>query len=133
MEYGMTYAHYQEKLEKGEFLGLKCNACQTVTFPPSGICRSCNSFDMEPVPMGGAGVLRTYTVIRVAPEGMEPPFIVAMAELDEGPWVVGNLVGMDPEDANTGLIGRRISLGSHKVKGDLYSGGDSWVLTFTLV
>lgn len=132
MEYWMTYLHYQDKLEKGEFLGLKCHTCRTVTFPPSGICRNCNGSDVEPVLIGGAGTLRTYTVIRVAPEGMEPPFIVAMAELDEGPWVLGNLIGIDPEDANTELIGKRLSLGRHKVKGDLYSGGDAWVLTFSL-
>jgi len=132
MEYKLTFDQYQQGLEKGKFLGLKCNGCNAVTFPPMAVCRGCNGTALEVTEIGGEGTLRTFTVIRVAPEGMDPPYVVAMAETDEGAWVMGNLVGLNPDDADMSLIGKRVKLGSQIVKGDIYSTGDSRVITFTL-
>jgi uncharacterized OB-fold protein len=132
MEYKLTFNHYQQGLEQGKFLGLKCNSCGSFIFPPAAVCRECGSIDLTCTELSGQGTLRTFTVIRVAPEGKKPPYIVAMAELDEGPWALGNLVDMNPEETDMGLIGRRVTLGSHVVKGDIYSTGDTRVLTFVL-
>ena len=132
MDYKLTFDQYQQGLEKGKFLGLKCNGCKAVTFPPMAVCRGCNGTDLEITEMAGRGTLRTFTVIRVAPEGMHPPYVVAMAETDEGAWVMGNIVDINPDDADMGLIGKRVKFGSHIVKGDIYSTGDSRVITFTL-
>ncbi len=132
MDYKLTFDQYQQGLEKGKFLGLKCNGCKAVTFPPMAVCRGCNGTDLEITEMAGRGTLRTFTVIRVAPEGMSPPYVVAMAETDEGAWVMGNIVDINPDDADMDLIGKRVKFGSHIVKGDIYSTGDSRVITFTL-
>ena len=64
---------------------------------------------------------------------MPAPYIVAMAEIDEGSWVLGNLVDLNPDDADMNLIGKRVTLGSRIVKGDTYSQGDSRVITFSLI
>ena len=133
MDYKLTYDQYQQGLERGELLGLKCNTCNNVTFPPMARCRECNDTDLEITKIAGEGTMRTFTVIRVAPEGMTAPYIVAMAEIDEGAWVMGNLVDLNPDDAGMNLIGKRVTLGSHVVKGDTYSHGDSRVITFTLM
>ena len=45
---------------------------------------------------------------------------------------MGNLVGINPDDADISLIGKRVKLGSQIVKGDIYSTDDSRALTFTL-
>ncbi len=132
MEYKITFNHYQQGLEQGKFLGLTCNACHSVIFPPAAVCRECGSSDLTPAELSGRGTLRTFTVVRVAPEGKKPPYIVAMAELDEGPWALGNLINMNPDAADMGLIGKRVSLGRHMVKGDTYASDDTWVLTFAL-
>jgi uncharacterized OB-fold protein len=50
-------------------------------------------------------------VIRVAPQGFEPPYLVAVVELEDGPWVLGNIEGIDPEEAELSLIGRRVEVG----------------------
>jgi len=133
MDYKLTFDQYQKGLERGEFLGLQCHICHTVMFPPLGVCRNCSGTDLEVTRMSGKGTLRTFTVIRVAPEGMKPPYVVAMAELDEGAWTVGNLVDINPDDADMSLIGKRVKLGSQAVKGDTFSAGDSRVITFTLL
>jgi hypothetical protein len=133
MDYTLTYNKYQEGLEQGKFLGLKCKRCNAVTFPPMAVCRECSGTDCTVAEMKGEGTLKTFTVIRVAPEGMRPPYVVAMAELDEGPWVLGNLVDMIPDKADMGLIGKRVKLGTQIAKGDAYSKKDSRVITFSLM
>jgi len=131
MEARLTFAAYQRGLEEGKFLGLKCNRCHAVTFPPMAVCRSCQSNDLEISELAGRGVLRTFTVVRVAPAGKTPPYIVAMAELEEGAWALGNLEGIDPDDAGPDLIGRRVRLDSRPDEGDAYT-GPCRVLTFAI-
>ncbi len=133
MEYKLTFDQYQQGLEQEEFSGLQCNACNTLTFPPLGVCRNCGGADLKVTRISGNGTLRTFTVIRVAPEGMKPPYVVAMVELEEGAWVTGNLVGIDPDEADMSLIEKKVKLGSQVVKGDTYSAGDSRVVTFSLI
>ena len=133
MDYKLTYDQFQQGLERGELLGLKCNTCNSVTFPPMTRCRECNGTDLKITEIAGEGTMRTFTVIRVAPEGMTSPYIVAMAEIDEGAWVMGNLVDLNPDDADMNLIGKRVTLGSQIVKGDTYSHGDFRVITFSLI
>ncbi|MEW5722452.1 MAG: Zn-ribbon domain-containing OB-fold protein [Thermodesulfobacteriota bacterium] len=131
MSQKITYARYQQALEEGRLAGLRCRACQQVTFPPQTVCRVCGGRDFSETELGGRGTIRTFTVIRVAPEGRKPPYIVALAELEEGPWVIGRLEGLDPQAADMGLIGRPVTLGSQMVEGDVYSPACR-VLTFTL-
>ena len=65
IEYRVTYQQYQQGLEQGRFLGLKCNHCDTVTFPPLGVCRKCSGTDLEPTEMGGEGTISLHlTIIR---------------------------------------------------------------------
>ena len=132
MEYTLTFEKYQQALGQDKFIGVRCKGCQTLAFPPLGVCLDCGGTDLEPIEITGKGAIRTFTVIRVAPEGRRPPYVVAMVELEQGPWVIGNLVDIDPGDANISLIGRKVTLGTQVVEGDTYSLGDSQVITFTL-
>ena len=132
MEYKLTYERYKEALIEGKFLGLKCNKCNGYTVPPKKVCIECASEDMDIVEIKEKGEIKTYTVIRVSPEGFEAPYIVGMVELDEGPWVMGNIIGVDPEKASMDLIGKRVTIGHQKVKGDKFSAGDGIALTFKL-
>jgi uncharacterized OB-fold protein len=133
MEYKLTFQQYQQGLGKGQFLGLKCKNCGAVTFPAQGVCRDCGSDDINVTEMKGEGTIRTFTVIRVAPEGMKPPYVVALVELDEGACAMGNLVDTNPEEADMSLIGRKVKLGNRAVKGDEASAEDLYVLTFRLI
>lgn len=132
MEYTLTFEKYQKALDQGKFMGVRCKGCQTLAFPPLGVCLNCSGTKLEPIEITGKGAIRTYTVIRVAPEGRRPPYVVAMVELEQGPWVIGNLVNINPDDANINLIGKKVILGTQVVEGDTYSFGESQVITFTL-
>ncbi len=133
MEYPITYQKYEEGLARGEFLGLQCKSCGSIMFPPMAVCCECSGSELKPVPLSGKGRVRTFTVVRVAPEGKIPPYIVAMVELDEGPYVIGNLVNLDPDQATMDLMGKEVHLGTRLVGGDMYSIGDVHALTFSFV
>ena len=81
---------------------------------------------MEVVELGGKGNIKTFTTVFVAPEGREAevPYTIVMVELDEGPWIVGNLIDIDPSKATMELIGKRVKLGHKVFPGDKYSAGD---------
>ena len=127
MEYKLTFKEYNEALKENKLLGLKCQQCGTVTVPPKMVCRKCASPNMEVVELTGKGKIQTYTTCNVAPEGREDevPYVILLVELDEGPWVMGNLTGIDPTAATMELIGKRVKIGDNKVfPGDKYSAGD---------
>ncbi len=126
MEYKLTFKDYNEALKKDKLLGLKCKECGTITVPPKMACRECASTDMEIAELMGRGKIQTFTTVNVAPEGREPevPYIIVMVELDEGPWIMGNLTGIDPSKATMELIGKRVKMGHKVFPGDKYSAGD---------
>ncbi len=126
MEHKLTFNDYNEALKKNKLLGLKCNDCGTITVPPKMACRKCASPDMEIVELEGKGKIQTFTTVNVAPEGRENevPYIIVLVELDEGPWLMGNLTDIDPGKATMELIDQRVSMGHKVFPGDKYSSGD---------
>jgi uncharacterized OB-fold protein len=56
---------------------------------------------------------------------------VAEVELDEGPWVMGNIIGVDPDKATMALMGQQVKIGYEVVPGDKFTGGEIIALTFS--
>jgi hypothetical protein len=125
MEYKLPFQDYHKALMKNRLLGLACKECGTVTCPPQMSCSSCACFDLEVVELSGRGKIRTYTTIYVPAEGRESeaPYIIVLVELEEGPWLMGNLFDMDPARASLALVGRSVELGTRIYPGDKYSDG----------
>jgi len=133
MEYKLTFEKYREELLKGRFVGLRCKDCNEVIAPPKMICMNCQSSKLEVEELSGFGEILTFTVVRVAAEGFDPPFIVALAKLQEGPIVMGNVKGTDPDAAAMDkLMGAKVTIGHKAVEADKYSAGDRIILTFEL-
>jgi len=135
MEYKLTFKGYNEALKENKLLGLKCRECGTITVPPKMVCRKCASPDMEIIELTGKGKIQTFTTCNVAPEGREDevPYIIVLVELNEGPWIMGNLTGIDPTTATVELIGKRVRMGDNKVfPGDKYSAGEGARPLFSL-
>lgn len=125
MEYKLDFKTYNEALTKNRLLGLKCNTCKTYTCPPKMTCQECGGTDLEAVQMKGAGRITTFTQTFVAPVGREAeaPYVVVLVELDEGPWIAGNLIDIAPDKVGMDLIGKRVRLGHKVFPGDSYSAG----------
>ena len=134
MEYKLIFKNYNEALKLDKLLGLKCQVCGAITVPPAMVCRQCASPDMEIVELMGSGKIRTFTTVFVAAEGRESeiPYIIVMVELDEGPWLMGNLDGVDPKAASMELIGKKVRMGHKVFPGDKYSAGEGARPLFSL-
>ena len=135
MEYKLIFKDYNEALKQGKLLGLKCQACGAINVPPKMVCRQCASPDMNVIELKSSGKILTFTTVYVAAEGREAevPYVIVMVALDDGPWLMGNLEGIDPKTASMELIGKKVKMGSKMFAGDKYSAGESARPVFTLV
>jgi len=75
----------------------RCNACGQFWFPPSASCPHCLAADFAWTPVSGKGKVYSFVVFhRVyhpSYEG-EVPYVVGLVELDEGPRMLTNIVGI---------------------------------------
>jgi uncharacterized OB-fold protein len=135
MEQVLDFKSYNNALKKNRLLGLTCKECGTVTCPPKMVCQECAGTDLEVVELSGMGKIVTFTTTYVAAEGKEAeaPYTIAMIELDEGAWIAGNLIDIDPSEATMDLIGKRVKLGHKVFPGDRFSGGESARPLFSFV
>jgi uncharacterized OB-fold protein len=135
MEYKLLFKDYNEALKQGKLLGLKCQACGAINAPPKMACRKCASLDLSVIELDGSGTILTFTTVYVAAEGREAevPYVIVMVALDDGPWLMGNLEGIDLKTASMELIGKKVKMGSKVFAGDKYSAGESARPVFSLV
>lgn len=127
MEYILDFRTYSDALKQSKLMGLKCNDCGTYTCPPKMTCQECTGSNLEVVEMRGKGEIKTFTTVFVAPEGREgeAPYTIVLVELEEGPWITGNLIDIDPTKVGMELIGRKVKLGFKVFPGDNYSAGEA--------
>ena len=90
-------AHYWEGTARGELLLQRCRGCATTYFPPQPFCPACSNDDIEVVRASGHGRLHGYVITQRAAPGFEAPYVIAVVELDEGPRLLTNLVGVAPD------------------------------------
>ena len=135
MEYKLTFREYNKALKKDKLLALRCGSCQTITCPPKMTCQNCTGTDLEITELSGKGKIITFTTVYVAPEGRENevPYTIVLVELDEGPWIMGNLIDIDPAKIGMELIGREVKLGHKVFYGDKYSDGEAARPLFSFV
>lgn len=83
----------------------KCSGCGRMHFPPRAICDACGATEFVPVRMVETGKLLTWTVIRVAPHAFsqEVPYIVAVAEMDDGTRLMTQVADAAPEEIKAGM------------------------------
>ncbi len=81
---------------RGQFLLQRCSSCRSFRHPPSPICSGCLSPDHEWVAASGHGKVYSFVIVQEALRGweLEVPYVVAIIELDEGPHVLSNVVGV---------------------------------------
>ncbi len=127
MKYKIDFRTYSDSLKKNKLLGLKCQTCDTVTCPPKMVCQECAGTDQKIVELSGKGEIRTFTTTYVAPLGreVEAPYTIVIVALDEGPWITGNLIEIDPSKVDMNIIGQKVSLGHKVFPGDLYAPGEA--------
>jgi uncharacterized OB-fold protein len=134
MEHKLNFKQYSEALKENKLLGLKCQQCGNITVPPKIVCSKCSSTELDIVELSGKGKIQTFTTVFVAPEGREGecPYVIVLVELDEGPWIMGNLTGIDPNKVNMEIMDKKVKMGHAVFPGDKYSAGEEARPLFSL-
>ena len=104
-------APYWDGLGRGALTFQRCRSCGHAWLPPRSDCPGCLSADLAWQTAAGGARLISWVVYHVA---FHPafanrlPYNVAVVELDEGPRLISNVVGV--EDAETLKIDQRLQL-----------------------
>jgi uncharacterized OB-fold protein len=93
---------------QGELRIQHCNNCGKNYFYPRPFCRYCQSRNVEWRVVSGLGTLVSYVINYrpVPPAAADEPQVIALVELDEGPRMLTNIVGVAPEPENLPLDAR---------------------------
>ncbi|NHP17459.1 DNA-binding protein [Rhodococcus sp. KBW08] len=94
-------APYWEGAQREELTIQHCLECTQHYFYPRPFCPNCNSDNVEWTPVSGRGRLLSYVINYRPTPPFDPatPIVVALVELEEGPHLMSNVVGVeaDPE------------------------------------
>lgn len=97
---------YWEGAGRGELVLQRCRACGVVQHRPRGLCATCLSDDIEHFVASGRGSVYTYSVVRqnqMPAFAKAVPYVVSYVQLEEGPQLLTNIVGCDPDDVSIGM------------------------------
>lgn len=107
--------HYAA-LGEGKLTGSRCSVCNQTYYPARPICPACHSAQMEAVEFSGKGKLAAYSIIYIAPTPMiqagfdrKNPYCAAVVELEEGPRICAQLVGVDMKQPESIQIGQPLT------------------------
>ena len=97
---------YWEGCGRHELVLQRCRACRTVQHRPRAVCATCLSSDIEHFVASGRGTVYTSSVTnqnQVPPFARSCPYVLAYVELEEGPRILTNIVGCEPEAVSIGM------------------------------
>jgi hypothetical protein len=107
-----TAAEFYQYLAEGKLMGSRCVDNGNLYVPPRAMCPKSYSTNMEWVQVSGKGKLRAFTVITVGPTAMveagysiKNPYCAGIVELEEGPSVMGQIMGVDVSNPASIKIG----------------------------
>ena len=89
-------AALSERLELAQ-----CDECGSYVYPHGPVCTECFSSNLTWTALSGRGVVRTWVTFHKAYHPYyddKLPYTCAFIELEEGPRVITNLLGVDPTD-----------------------------------
>ncbi len=82
----------------------RCRDCSAAVFIPQPVCTGCFGDQLEWVTSSGLGTVYSYTVVhRPQRPVFAVPYIVVIAELAEGWYMLSNLVDCDPAEVCVGM------------------------------
>jgi uncharacterized OB-fold protein len=84
---------------RGELRIQRCRSCTRAYFYPRPFCPHCSSRDVEWFTASGRGTLHTYVISHRPAYGFDDyvPYVIGIVELEEGPRMMTNIVGVEPE------------------------------------
>ena len=84
----------------------RCGSCSAMRYYPAPVCSVCGSLEFSWEAVSGNAVVYTYSVVRRPPSPAfkdEVPYVYAIVELEEGPMMPTNIVGVAVDDVSIGM------------------------------
>ena len=113
----VNIASYEQFLAEGKLMATRRTQCGTLWCPPRPVCSNCKSDQMKWQEMNGKGKLATYTTIGVGTMIMleagydkNRPYCSGIVELEEGPSVSAQILGVDAAIPESIKIGTPLQL-----------------------
>lgn len=102
---------FWEAAARGRLVRPVCDACGMNFFIPQIACTRCHSEAWTYQESSGLGTVSTFTVVHRAPTSdHQPPYVVAVIDLDEGWYMMSNIVGCSHESVR---IDQRVAVDFH--------------------
>ena len=99
---GFTSAAFYRFLDEHKLMGSRCKTCGALHLPPRSLCPACHGEEMKWEEMSGKGRLVAFTTIHIAPTAMieagygrDNPYCAGIVQVDEGPAISAQIVGVD--------------------------------------
>ena len=86
-----------DALKRHRLLIQRCQECGLAYYYPRPFCPGCLSASVEWEESSGKGKLYSFVINHRAAPGFVAPYIIAVVELDEGPRMMTNLIGIEPD------------------------------------
>lgn len=104
---GPENEHFWTGGAAGELRFLRCQECSQYVHPPQPLCPECLGRELAPEAVSGRAVVYTWTENHQpwGIPGFEPPYIVAIVEIEEQPGLrlTTNLIHCDVDDIEIGM------------------------------
>jgi uncharacterized protein len=98
---------YWEALKHRELRMQKCESCGRIWYPPSPLCPGCWSRKFIWEQLSGRGRINSWVVFHQAyfrSYQQDIPYNVVEVELDEGPRILANLIGVANDEIRAGML-----------------------------
>ena len=122
---------YYDGLDNGVFRAVTCNACGKHTFPPTGCCEHCGSWQVDGVELSGEATLlyATHNITPACHPRFEKiaPYVYGHLRLKEGPIVQAIVLGVKATPKDLALLFKR---GPVPVKAETLRMDDLSVIAF---
>ncbi len=86
--------HFLDGTKLGELRLQRCDECAHAYFPPRPFCPACASRAVTVFAASGRGTLHSYVIHHRPAPGFDPPYAIAVVELEEGPRLMSNISGI---------------------------------------
>jgi len=93
---------YWDGLREDKLMLPRCRQCRRAFFYPRVLCPFCHASDIEWFQASGRGRLYSFEILHQQFNRafkVKLPCVLAMVELEEGPRLLSNLVGVEPDPA----------------------------------
>jgi hypothetical protein len=97
-------AEFFDGMASGLFLLRRCESCQAISVPQAKQCETCGSTGLGWQPASGGAHVVSWAVAHSKPDrdGTTRTQVLAIAELDEGPWWWSQVTDADPSAIQAG-------------------------------